>query len=129
MKISVSLYQKGWHFSCHLITGRNDKDFLPEKVLPLYCFNMKVYTIKPQLHIPDSGYDSSRFVPMRHILTNRDASGWLKQKIQKSLRCFTTFLRYLYDSSTIHDGATTMLLRQSHDITVGQSYCILGESG
>ena len=67
--------------------------------------------VKPQLHIPDSGYDSSRFVPMRPILTNRDASGWLKHKIQKSLRCLTTFLRYLYDSFTIHDGATTMLLR------------------
>ena len=80
---------------------------------------------KPQLHIPDSGYDSSRFVPMRPILTNRHASGWLKQKIQKSLRCLTTFIRYLYDSSTIHDGATTMLLRQNHDIT----YCILGISG
>ena len=24
--------------------------------------------VKPQLHIPDSGYDSSRFVPMRPIL-------------------------------------------------------------
>ena len=41
----------------------------------------------------------------------------------------TVSLRLLYDSSTIHVGATTMLLRQSHDINVGQSYCILGESG
>ena len=33
-------------------------------------------------------------------------------------RCLTTFLRYLFESSTIHDGATTMLLRRRHDITV-----------
>ena len=37
---------KGWQFSCHLITGRNVKDFLPEKVLPLHCFSMKVYTTR-----------------------------------------------------------------------------------
>ena len=33
------------------------------------------------------------------------------------------------ESSTINDGATTMLLRQCHDITVGQSYCGRGKSG
>ena len=90
----------------------------------MYLVPISIY-LKPQLHIPDSVYDSSRFVPMRPILTNRDASGWLKQKIQKSLRCLTTFLRYLYDSSTIHDGATTMLLKPQlhcHDFGPRQSY-------
>ena len=32
-KISASLYQKGWQFSCHLITGRNFKNLSPENVL------------------------------------------------------------------------------------------------
>ena len=41
----------------------------------------------------------------------------------------TVSLRLLYDSWRCYYDATTMLLRQSHDITVGQSYCILGESG
>ena len=31
-KISGSLYQKGWQFNCHLITGRNVKDLSPENV-------------------------------------------------------------------------------------------------
>ena len=32
-KISVSLYQKGWQLSCHLITGRNVMDLFPHIVL------------------------------------------------------------------------------------------------
>ena len=34
MKLSVSLYEKGWQFSCHLITGRNVKNILLETVFP-----------------------------------------------------------------------------------------------
>ena len=41
MKISVSLYQKGWQFSCHLITGRNVNDLSPENVY-LILFSMKI---------------------------------------------------------------------------------------
>ena len=52
-----------------------------------------------------------RLITIRPDETYIVKSGWSKQKILKSLRCLTTFLRYLYDSSTIHDGATTMLLR------------------
>ena len=33
IEISVSLYQMGWQFSCHLITGRNFKDLSPDNVL------------------------------------------------------------------------------------------------
>ena len=33
IEISGSLYQMGWQFSCHLITGRNFKDLLPDIVL------------------------------------------------------------------------------------------------
>ena len=32
--ISVSLYYKGWQFSCHLTTGRKIKDLSLENVLP-----------------------------------------------------------------------------------------------
>ena len=42
-------------------------------------------------------------------------------EILKSLRCLTTFLRYLYESSTIHDGATTMLLRCYYGATTAVS--------
>ena len=31
-KISASLYQKGWQFSCHLIIGRNVSDLSLENV-------------------------------------------------------------------------------------------------
>ena len=31
-KISGSLYQKGWQFSCHLITCKNVKDLSPKNV-------------------------------------------------------------------------------------------------
>ena len=37
-KISVSLYQKGWQFSCHLIIGGNLKDLSPENVLTHIVF-------------------------------------------------------------------------------------------
>ena len=36
--------------------------------------------------------------------------GWIKQKIQKSLRCLTIFQRCLHEPTTIHDGAITVLL-------------------
>ena len=43
-KISVSLYYKGWQFSCHLTTGRNVKDSSLENVLPqiVYCTKISV---------------------------------------------------------------------------------------
>ena len=40
-KISVSLYQKGWQFSCHLITCRNVKDLSPE-MFTSYCFSIEI---------------------------------------------------------------------------------------
>ena len=43
-KIRVSLYYKGWQFSCHLTTGRNVKDSSLENVLPqiVYCTKISV---------------------------------------------------------------------------------------
>ena len=42
MIINVSLYQKRWQFSCHLITGRNVKDLSPENVnLILFLYENK----------------------------------------------------------------------------------------
>ena len=35
-KISVNLKQKGWQFSCHLITGKNVKEIIAEKVFPYF---------------------------------------------------------------------------------------------
>ena len=40
-KISVSLYQKGLQFSCHLITCRNVKDLSPENVY-LVFFSIEI---------------------------------------------------------------------------------------
>ena len=40
-KISGSLYQKGWQFSCHLITGRDVKDLSPE-MFTSYCLSTKI---------------------------------------------------------------------------------------
>ena len=31
-KINVSIYQKGWQFSCYQITGRHVKDLSPENI-------------------------------------------------------------------------------------------------
>ena len=42
-KISLSLNQKGWQFSCHLITCRNVKDLSPENV---YLVLFRVGVIK-----------------------------------------------------------------------------------
>ena len=39
--MSVSLYRIGWQFSCHLLTGRNVKDLLPEKFTS-YCLSKKM---------------------------------------------------------------------------------------
>ena len=55
-KISVSLYQKGWQFSCHLIAGRNVKDLSLENVhlILLKYENMSKFIPKGvavQLHI------------------------------------------------------------------------------
>ena len=47
-------------------------------------------SLKPQLHI-----HVPRFVPMWPILWNRDASGSIKQKIQKLLRCLYNLLRFM----------------------------------
>ena len=43
-KISVSVYEKGRQFSCHLITGSNVKDFSLVNVLPqiVYCTKISV---------------------------------------------------------------------------------------
>ena len=44
MLSSVSLYHKGWQFSCHLTTGINVKDLSLENVLPhiVYCTKISV---------------------------------------------------------------------------------------
>ena len=45
-KISVSLYKKGWQFSCHLITGINVKDVSPENVyLILFKYENKCVSL------------------------------------------------------------------------------------
>ena len=39
----VRIYQMGWQFSCHLITGRNDRDLSPENVhLILFKYENKL---------------------------------------------------------------------------------------
>ena len=45
--ISVSLYYKGWQFSCHLTTGRNVKDSSLENVLQqiVYCTKISLVHI------------------------------------------------------------------------------------
>ena len=45
MKNSVSLYQIGWPFSCHLLIGRNVKDLSPEKFI-LHRFSKKMDVTK-----------------------------------------------------------------------------------
>ena len=49
MKLRVSLYEKGWQFSCHIITGRNVKNILLETVFPhivLVRKKVQVYMIR-----------------------------------------------------------------------------------
>ena len=40
---SVSLYHKGWQFSCHHISGRNDKDLSLKNVSPQIVNCAKIY--------------------------------------------------------------------------------------
>ena len=78
---------------------------------------------KAQLHIPDSGYDSSRFVPMRPILKNRDGRNRIFRNpydvprrsygiSTTPLRFMTVLLRCYYDASTAesrHNRRTVVL--------------------
>ena len=56
--------------------------------------------VKPQLHIHDSGYDSSRFDLHCKIGVYLDGEKKQQQKNPKSLRCLTMFLWCLYGSFT-----------------------------
>ena len=51
-KVSVSLHHKGWHFSCHLTTGRNVEDLSLENVLPqiVYCTKISVSLYHMKCH-------------------------------------------------------------------------------
>ena len=54
-KISVRLYQKGWQFSCHLLTCRNVKHLLLENVyLILFLYENKCKVIPKGMasHLP-----------------------------------------------------------------------------
>ena len=63
------------------------------------------------------------------ILSNRDASGWIKQKILKSHKCLTMFPWCLYESIMTHDCAILVLAQYRQDITVGQLCCICDKLG
>ena len=60
-KISVCLYQKGWQFSCHLITCRNVMDLSPENV------NLVLFSIE----ISGSLYQMGRQFSC-HLITGRN---------------------------------------------------------
>ena len=93
----------------------------------VYCYNMSKSNInsfilkmnqtrcliKPQLHIHDSGYKSPRLVRIK--------SGCMEMDTTETFRS--------HEFNVINDCATTMLVRQRHDITVEQSYCVGDESG
>ena len=66
----VSLYQKGWQFSCHIITGRNVKDLSLENVYLIFL-SKKAYTKK--------GCQFSC-----HLVTGRKVK-------DLSLECFTSY--------------------------------------
>ena len=73
--------------------------------------------LKPQLHIPDSGYDSDETYIVK--------SGWLKQKNSEiptmSHDVPTVSLRLLYDSWRCYYDATSMSLRCYYDATTAES--------
>ena len=78
------------------------------------------HAIKPRLHIHDFFYDSPLFTPISHGQKNRDGSGRIVAK-SGNIQCHhdssknvhdisTVSVRYRYESMTIHDGNSTVIV-------------------